>query len=153
MGDHEEDKRMNRQEMPAEEVSLLAAVIANVPVGVLAADAELRCAYANERLASIAGRTSGELQDHGLIDAVAPDDRLRLRHACEAVVADHRELVEEVILRTPEGADRHAEVRLTPLTAADGVARGVVGVVQEQAPPAEEHTVLTPTIGYVAQLD
>lgn len=143
---------MDTQEMPADEVSLLAAVIANVPVGVLAADTELRCAYANERLANIAGRTSAQLQDGGLIDAVAPDDRLRLRRACEAVVADHRELVEEVVLRTPEGADRCTEVRLTPLAAADGVVRGVVGVVQEHAPSAEERTVLTPTIGYVAQL-
>ncbi len=144
---------MSAREMPTEEVSLLAAVIANVPVGVLAADVEMRCAYVNERLSSIAGRTPAQLRDDGLIEAVAPDDRLRLRRACEAVVADHRELVEEVVLRTPEGTDRYAEVRLTPLTAADGVARGVVGVVQEHATPAEEHTVLTPTIGYVAQLD
>lgn len=144
---------MSTREIPADEVSLLAAVIANVPVGVLAADAELRCAYVNERLASLAGRTCAQLRDHGLIDAVAPDDRLRLQRTCEAVVADHRELVEEVVLRTPEGADRHAEVRLTPLTAADGVARGVVGVVRAHGPPAEERTGLTPTIGYVAQLD
>lgn len=143
---------MSAHDLPADELGLLAAVIANVPVGVLAADAQLRCAYVNERLSSIAERTPAQLQDHGLADAVAPHDRDRLLRTCDVVVADHRELVEEVVLCTPEGDDRRVEVRLRPLTAADGVARGVVGIVQERAAPAEERTPLAPTIGYVAQL-
>lgn len=144
---------MTVRELPADEVGLLAAVIANVPVGVLAADAELRCAYVNDRLASLAGQTPAQLCDDGFADAVDPVDRGRLREACEIVVADHRELVEEVMLRTPDGADPRVEVRLTPLTAADGVARGVVGVVQERAPAAKAGRGLSPTIGYVAQLE
>lgn len=143
---------MSAHAMPADELSLLAAVIANVPVGVLAADTELRCAYVNERLASLAERTPAQLRDHGFVDALGLRDRDRLRGACEAVVADHRELVEEVVLATPDGDARHVEIRLRPLTAADGVTRGVVGTVQECSAPAEAPTTLTPTIGYVAQL-
>lgn len=144
---------MSVHDMPADELGLLAGVIANVPVGVLAAEPDLCCAYANERLARIAGRRPAQLHGDGFAGAVAPRDRDRLRRTCEAVVADHRELVEEVVLCTPDALERRVEVRLGPLTAADGVARGVVGIVQERGAPAEARTTLAPTIGYVAQLD
>jgi PAS domain-containing protein len=103
----------------------------------------------------MAGSTPGALCDDGLANAVDPDDCERLRRACRTVVADQLEVVEEeVVLRHPDDTDRRVQIRLTPLTAADGVARGVVGVVQEHDTP-EDHreTVLQPTIGYVAHLE
>lgn len=145
---------MSTCEVPSDDLDLLAAVIANVPVGVLAADSRLRCAYANERLARMAARPPGHLRDEGFVNAVNPDDRARLTDTCETVVLDRREMTEEVRLRAFDGTDRHVQVRLTPLTAADGAVRGVVGVVQECAEPTGTAvTALEPTIGYVAHLD
>lgn len=146
---------MTARDLPTDQLELVASLIGHVPVGVLAADDQLRCAYANDRLAAIAGQPPAALRDEGLAGVLSAVDRHRLQHACQRVVADRVEVVERVALRTPDGRDPRVEVCLTALTAADGVVRGVVGAVWETADEAATAGGggLAPTIGYVAQLE
>ena len=99
------------------------------PLGIFNLDADGRCAYVNERLCDLTGRTLGELQGTGLSSAYHADDREALRKA----VTGHSDRSSALRLRIllPDGALRWVKTHAAPLRDEQDRITGWVGSVED----------------------
>ena len=117
-----------RRELGAsrEEFSLLSQ---QAPMGILRADAEGKCVYANENWCEISGLSLEQTIGHRWSQAVHPDDLARVMTAWSESVAARRPYVEQLRIRPPDGTIRHVLAGARPIYDDRGQISGFIGTV------------------------
>ena len=98
------------------------------PIGIFQLDRACECIYANERWSEITGLTREQAAGHGWMQAVHPDDRVRLEAQRQVDIGDYNA---ELRLVQPDGAVRRVNVRVRSLHDARGRINGYVGTVDD----------------------
>ncbi len=99
------------------------------PVGILKADAEGRCTYANDTWCEISGLTLADTLGHGWGRAVHPDDRAAVAAKWEESVRRREPYVNEVRLVRPDGSLRYVLAGGRPTRDDRGGVSGFIGTV------------------------
>jgi len=99
------------------------------PVGILKADAEGRCTYANETWCEISGLTLAETLGHGWGSVVHPDDQAAVAAKWEESVRQRKPYVNEVRLVRPDGSLRYVLAGGRPTRDDRGGVSGFIGTV------------------------
>jgi PAS domain S-box-containing protein len=99
------------------------------PVGILKADAEGRCTYANETWCEISGLTMTETLGHGWGQAVHPDDREAVAAKWEESVRHGKPYVNELRVVRPDGSVRYVLAGGRPTRDDRGGVSGFIGTV------------------------
>ncbi len=116
------------------------------PAGVFRADAEGRCEYVNDRWVELIGVAAPRAAGASFIEAVHPDDRLRVRRGWGDAVATRADLVTRFRVAAPNGGARWLEARARPVPDAPASPIAYVGIVldvsEEQRAVERQQTLL-----------
>jgi PAS domain S-box-containing protein len=99
------------------------------PLGILRADAEGMCVYANETWCELSGLRLDQTLGHRWSQAVHPADLEGVMSKWAASVATRRPYVSEVRLLHPDGSVRHVLAGSRPIHDAHGEVIGYIGTV------------------------
>lgn len=119
--------RMRRQLRASREA--FAVLAERAPVGILRADAQGRCTYANGVWCEISGLSLAETLGHSWSQAVHPDDVSMVMARWEESVRQQEPYVNEVRLRRPDGTERRVLTGACPTHDDQGRVTGFVGTV------------------------
>lgn len=99
------------------------------PMGILRADAEGNCVYANDNWCTLSGLSIAQTLGHRWSQAVHPDDLARVMTAWSESVAIRRPYVEELRVLRPDGTIRHVLAGARPIHDDHGAISGFIGTV------------------------
>ncbi len=117
-----------RRELGAsrEEFAMLSQ---QAPMGILRADAEGNCVYANDNWCHLSGLSPEQTIGHRWSQAVHPDDLARVMTAWSESVVACRPYVEHLRIRRPDGTIRHVLAGARPIPDDRGEISGFIGTV------------------------
>lgn len=117
-----------RRELGAsrEEFAMLSQ---QAPMGILRADAEGNCVYANDNWCALSGLSPEQTIGHRWSQAVHPDDLARVMTAWSESVVARRPYVEQMRIRRPDGTIRHVLAGARPIHDDRGQISGFIGTV------------------------
>ena len=117
-----------RRELGAsrEEFAMLSQ---QAPMGILRADAEGNCVYANDNWCHLSGLSPEQTIGHRWSQAVHPDDLARVMTAWSESVVACRPYVEHLRIRRPDGTIRHVLAGARPIPDDRGQIAGFIGAV------------------------
>ena len=115
------DLRASREEF--------AVLSQQAPMGILRADAEGNCVYANDNWCVLSGLSPEQTIGHRWSQAVHPDDLARVMTAWSESVVARRSYVEPIRIRRPDGTIRHVLAGARPIHDDRGQISGFIGTV------------------------
>ena len=117
-----------RRELGAsrEEFAMLSQ---QAPMGILRADAEGNCVFANDNWCDLSGLSPEQTIGHRWSQAVHPDDLARVMTAWSESVVACRPYVEQMRIRRPDGTIRHVLGGARPIHDDRGQISGFIGTV------------------------
>lgn len=98
------------------------------PVGVFETDEEGACTYTNRRWQEITGLSAEAALGQGWVDAIDPDDRLRVFEAWNSAALSKANFEQTFRFRRPSGEVRWVQVQAAPVRDVDGQILSWVGV-------------------------
>jgi len=101
----------------------------NVQVGILQADLDGSCVYANESWCELSGLTIGETLGHRWSQAVHPDDLPSVMAKWQESIDSRQPYLNEVRLLRPDGAIRYVLAAAQPIRDQRGQITGFLGTV------------------------
>lgn len=102
-----------------------------IPAGVFRADADGTCSYVNGRWCEMAGITADRAISGGWIQAIHPDDRMKVIDAWHTSVRDRRRFFMEFRFRRPNGTTRWVIEEAVTEQDADGKITGYLAIVTD----------------------
>lgn len=102
-----------------------------IPAGVFRADADGTCSYVNGRWCEMAGITADRAISGGWIQAIHPDDRMKVVDAWHTSVRDRRRFFMEFRFRRPDGTTRWVLEEAITEQDADGKITGYLAIVTD----------------------
>lgn len=106
-----------------------AVLTTRMPVGILQADANGMCTFANDAWCELSGLTSQETLGRAWSQAVHPDDLADTIAEWEASVREQRPYSHALRLLRPDGTQRHVLAKACPIQDQRGSVTGFIGSV------------------------
>ncbi len=132
--------------------AVVAELADRLPVGLFLTDAEGRCTYVNRRWCELSGVTAAHALEHGMADAVHPDDRTAVRRAWRRFAAGEDALVMEFRFRVPAARPRWVRVLGRAERDEQGRLRRCVGTVTELTDQRAQATLLTQLVERISDM-
>ena len=132
--------------------AVVAELADRLPVGLFLTDGEGRCTYVNRRWCELSGVTAAHALEHGMADAVHPDDRTAVRRAWRRFAAGEDGLVMEFRFRVPAARPRWVRVLGRAERDADGGLRRCIGTVTELTDQRAQTALLTQLVERISDM-
>ena len=107
------------------------AHVSHAPIGILQADVNGMCTYANEAWCKLAGLSLEQTVGHSWSRAVHPDDVADVMRKWEATVREARPYLNEVRIVRPDGSIRTVLATAQPMHDGHGRLSGFIGTVMD----------------------
>ena len=143
MSDLRQAERYRAQQALAESEARFRRLSERSPVGIVQADSQGNCLYANERWSEVTGRRREDLLGRKWCDAIMPQDRGSVAASWSRLVQAGGEISEEMRVETPDGKLRWVRGRASFLGDADGMAGLLVLIFEDVTAAREARQALT----------